>query len=231
MEDITSLCTGLNINIGTLNERTIESMVRAGRKAGDLKKPIVFDPVGAGASALRTETARRLLSEIPFCIVRGNVSEIKTLFAGTSTTQGVDVNELDRITEANLEQGILLAENFAKENHCIVCISGEIDIVSDSEKTYVIRNGSEWMPRITGSGCMLSAMTAAFAAANQDNMLEAVAACTCAMGVCGELAEKRMADMDGNASFRNYLIDAVCHLDGEQLKEYGNIVLWNGGKR
>lgn len=88
VEEITAICSGLNINIGTLNSRTIPSMLKAGKAAQALNHPVVLDPVGAGASALRTETARRLIREIRFTIVRGNMSEIKTLAAGSGNTRG-----------------------------------------------------------------------------------------------------------------------------------------------
>ena len=88
VEDITTICGGLNINIGTLNSRTIESMLKAGRKANALGHPVVLDPVGAGASALRTGTAYRLLDEVRFTVIRGNISEVKTLASGAGTTKG-----------------------------------------------------------------------------------------------------------------------------------------------
>ena len=100
---ITAVCGGLNINIGTLNKRTIASMFLAGRKANELGHPAVLDPVGAWASDLRTDTARRLLEEIRFAVVRGNISEMKTLAAGAGTTKGVDADVADRVTEENLD--------------------------------------------------------------------------------------------------------------------------------
>ena len=99
VEDITSICGGLNINIGTLNQRTIPSMIKAGKKANELGHPVVLDPVGAGASKLRTETAFRLIDEIQFSVIRGNISEIKTLASGFGTTKGVDADVADTVTE------------------------------------------------------------------------------------------------------------------------------------
>ena len=103
VEEITTICTGLNINIGTLNARTIESMLLAGKKANELSHPVVLDPVGAGASALRTQTAFKLLEQVKFTVVRGNISEIKTLAVGAGTTKGVDADVSDRVTEENLD--------------------------------------------------------------------------------------------------------------------------------
>ncbi|MEG1849938.1 MAG: hydroxyethylthiazole kinase, partial [Oscillospiraceae bacterium] len=92
VEEITSLCGGLNLNIGTLNRRTIESMLCAGKKANALSHPVILDPVGAGASTLRTQTAHRLLDALHFAVIRGNVSEIKALALGSETTKGVDAD-------------------------------------------------------------------------------------------------------------------------------------------
>ena len=115
VEDITSICGGLNINIGTLNQRSIEGMHRAGRKAAELGHTILLDPVGAGASALRTRTAVELMHEIPFTVIRGNISEIKTLALGSGTTKGVDADVADAVTEANLDAAVAFVKDFAEK--------------------------------------------------------------------------------------------------------------------
>ena len=113
VEDITSICGGLNINIGTLNQNTIPSMFAAGKKANELGHPVVLDPVGAGASALRTQTALKLLEEVKFTVVRGNISEIKTLAAGSGTTKGVDADVADAVTEDTLDASVAFAKSMA----------------------------------------------------------------------------------------------------------------------
>ena len=217
-EEITSICSALNINIGTLNSRTIPSMLAAGKKAKELGHVVVLDPVGAGASALRTETALSILKEVRPTIVRGNISEIKTLATGSGTTKGVDADMGDRVTEETLSGAVEFAKAFAEQTGAVAAITGAIDIVADRERAYCIYNGKPMMGTITGTGCQLSAMTAAFAAANSENLLEAAAAAVCAMGVCGEIAYERLSPEDGNSSYRNYIIDAVCHLTGEELE-------------
>ena len=131
VEDITSICGGLNINIGTLNQRSIEGMHRAGRKAAELGHTILLDPVGAGASTLRTRTAVELMHEIPFTAIRGNISEIKTLALGSGTTKGVDADVADAVTEANLDAAVAFVKDFAAKSRAIVAITGAIDLVSD----------------------------------------------------------------------------------------------------
>ena len=103
----------MNINIGTLNSRTIASMLIAGKRANELNHPVVLDPVGAGASKLRTETAMQLLEEVKFTVIRGNISEIKTLASGSGTTKGVDADVADKVTEENLDDMVAFAKAFA----------------------------------------------------------------------------------------------------------------------
>ena len=217
--EITSICGGLNINIGTLNQRTIPAMFAAGKRANELGHPVVLDPVGAGASTLRTETALGLLKEIRFTVIRGNISEIKTLALGSGTTKGVDADVADKVTEENLEVTVTFAKDFSRQTGAVIAITGAIDIVADGERAFCIRNGRPEMSAITGTGCQLSALTAAFVTANPDHPLEAAAAAVCAMGLCGEIAYQRMTELDGNSSYRNYIIDAMYRLTPVALEE------------
>ena len=217
VEDITTICGGLNINIGTLNSRTITSMLLAGKKANLLGHPVVLDPVGAGASQLRTDTANRLLREVKFTVIRGNISEVKTLASGAGTTKGVDADVADKVTEENLDSAVAFAKAFAARTGAVVAITGAIDIVADAHKAYCIRNGHPMMSSITGTGCQLSGMMTAFVTANPENRLEAAAAAVCAMGLAGEIGWSRMAAGDGNSTYRNRIIDAIYNMDGEML--------------
>lgn len=216
--DITTICDGLNINIGTLNKQSIEAMLIAGRKANELHHIVLLDPVGAGASKLRTDTAKKLLDEIHFDIVRGNISEIKTLAFGCMNTSGVDANEADIVTEENIDEMITFAKEFAKKASCIVAITGAIDLVADRNQCYVIRNGRPEMERITGTGCQLSGMMTAFVAANPDCKLKACAAAVCTMGLAGEIGYDNLKDGEGNSTYRNRIIDAVYNMDCNTLK-------------
>jgi hydroxyethylthiazole kinase len=217
VEDITSICGGLNINIGTLNQRSIAAMHTAGKKAAELGHVILLDPVGAGASALRTNTALELMRELPLTVIRGNISEIKTLALGSGTTKGVDADVADAVTEDNLESGIEFVKSFAAKSGAIAAVTGAIDLVSDGKQCYVIRNGRAEMGKITGTGCQLSGMMTAFVTANPENKLEAAAAAVCAMGLAGEIAWGHMQEGDGNSAYRNRIIDAICNMDGETL--------------
>lgn len=217
VSDITSICGGLNINIGTLNNKSIEAMFIAGKRANELGHAVLLDPVGAGASALRTNTALELIKKVKFDIIRGNISEIKTVAIGSGTTKGVDADIADAVTEDNLTEMCGFAKALAKKFNCIIAITGAIDLVADESHCYVIRNGKPQMSRITGTGCQLSGLMTAFLAANPQNKLEAAAAAVCVMGLAGEIALKNMQPCDGNSTYRNRIIDAVYNMDCDLL--------------
>lgn len=219
VEDITSICGGLNLNIGTLNKRTIEGMFTAGKKARELGHTILLDPVGAGASALRTQTALKIMEEIRPDVIRGNISEIKTLALGSGTTQGVDADVADAVTTENLSRTVAFAKEFAAKTGAIIAITGAIDLVADDKTCYVIRNGRPEMGKITGTGCQLSGMMTAFVTANPDDKLRAAAAAVCTMGLAGEIGFSRMQEGDGNSTYRNRIIDAIYNMDGDTLEQ------------
>lgn len=220
VEEITAVCGGLNLNIGTLNHRTVKSMLLAGKMANKLGHPVLLDPVGAGASRLRTQTAARLLDEIRFTAIRGNISEIKTLALGSATTKGVDADAADTVTEENIERVIDFAREFSKKTGAVIVITGTIDLVVDERQAYVIRNGHHMMSRVTGTGCMLSAMMAAYLTANQEEPLQAVAAAVCAMGLAGERAYDTMVKTHGGSgSYRMFLMDEISNMDEKILEE------------
>lgn len=220
--DITTICSGLNINIGTLNGRTRKSMLIAGKQANKLNHPVILDPVGVGASKFRTETVYQLLDEVKFSVIRGNISEIKALAFGSGTTKGVDADVADKVTEENLNEAVAFAKQFANRIDSVISITGEIDIVADKKVAYCIRNGNVMMSSVTGTGCQLSAMMTAFVAANLNQPLKAAAASVCAMGFAGEIAYQRLTSFDGNSTYRNYIIDAIYHLTPEALEKGAN---------
>ena len=222
VEEITARCAGLCLNLGTPSRRTIPSLMRAGVKAGERGRPVVLDPVGVGASTLRLRTAQELMARAPFTVLRGNVSELRALAGGQEHTRGVDAGGADAVTEAELERGVAFAKGTARRTGTVVAVTGAIDLVSDGEQCVVIRNGRPEMGLVTGTGCQLSALTAACLAASPERPLEAAAAAVCAMGVAGELAWARMSPQDGNATYRDRIIDAVGRMDGAALEKGAN---------
>ena len=217
--DITTICGGLVLNIGTLNKQTIAGMRAAGKRASELGHPIVLDPVGAGASALRTATASEILDTMDVAVIRGNISEIKAVAGASAATRGVDVNPDDVVTDENLAASAAFAKELAKKTGAIIAITGAIDIVANDERAFAIRNGNAIMGKITGAGCMLSCLVGAYSVANKENMLEGVVAAIAGEGLCGQIAAERMTEADGNGSFRTYLLDAMYNLDAATLAD------------
>ena len=217
VEEITAMSQGLVLNIGTLGNE-LAAMIAAGKKANELGHPVVLDPVAVGASELRTEACRRLEREVQLSVIRGNVSEIKAIATGSGSTKGVDADQLDAITEDTIEKVVDKVKHLSDQTGAVIAVSGAIDLVVDSQKAYIIRNGHPMMARITGTGCMLTSLIGAFCGANPNHILDAAAAAVCAMGVCGELAYQKTIQADGGTlSFRTYLIDSMSKLTIEQL--------------
>lgn len=217
--DIVGLSSGLTINLGTLNDKRFEAMILAATAAGRSNKPIVFDPVGAGGSYVRTSRAEQFLSLSKPAVIRGNLSEIKVLsevkvnhrkvFGGL--TRGVDSPLND------FKDSIQCSVALAKKTGSIVVVSGSVDVVTDGKSVRLVNNGDELLTSITGSGCMMSSVITAFVSADPENALDAATAAVCAIGICGQIAKERMSEKDGNASFRTYLIDAMYNLDAETI--------------
>ncbi len=216
--EIAAIAGALVINIGTLNARTVKSMEIAGLEAARRGIPVVLDPVGVGASRLRTETALSLLGKIPFAVIRGNASEIRVLATGTGSTRGVDASAEDSSSMAGIRKA---AETFARKTGAVVAITGATDVVTDGARTFAVENGHPLMGEITGSGCMLSAVIGAYAgsaasAAGDARLLEATAAALCGMGLAGERAARKAKRL-GTGSFRAALIDALSGLDSRAV--------------
>jgi hydroxyethylthiazole kinase len=223
VEEVTSISDALVINTGTLHEKTIESMLKAGKRANQLNKPIILDPVGIGVSKFRMETIKNLLNEIHFTVIRGNISEIKSIDRGTGLSKGVDVLASDEITVNNLEETIDFARLISKKTGAILVITGAYDIITNGNIAYVVQNGHPMMSKISGTGCMLTALIGAFCGASTDCYLEAYLEATvagvCTMGFCGELAYQRMVKDDGGtASLKVHLIDFISKITDESLK-------------
>ena len=211
--EVTALCDGLVLNMGTPNPRKIEAWLLAGAEANRLGHPVVLDPVGVGSSAMRRAAGRQLLEQVRFAVIRGNVSEIAALVRGTSAGRGVDAAGE---TAADVRQE---AKRLAHETGAVIVVTGETDLVTDGRTMYRVRNGHPMMKTFTGAGCQLSALLGAYVAANPEQPLRAALAAVCAMGLCGELAHARMDPLDGNAGYRSHVIDAIFHLTPDVLEK------------
>ena len=217
VEDAVRSVQALVCNMGAIDK--VDSMILAGKAANRLGVPVILDPVGAGGTQLRRDAVKRLLDEVHFAVIRGNASEIRYLAGQRSVGSGVDVSDVDEITERNLESAVSMAAELAERLDTVIAVSGKIDVISDGKESCVLNNGCATMARITGSGCMLTALIGAFCGGNR-NYFSAACSAVAAMGICGEIAEeKRIRNGTGNATFRTDLIDAVFNLTEKQLEE------------
>lgn len=219
--DITSIAKALVLNIGTLNERTIASMLVSGRKANELRIPVIFDPVGAGASALRNDTTKRILENVKVDIIRANLSEMSFIAGLKVATKGVDAAEEDADNDA-----VFVAKNVAKQYNCVTAITGKTDVVSDGERVAKLSNGVALLSKVTGTGCMTSALVGSFAGivsgSGAYDYFHAACAGITSMSVSGELAYQKSAQ-NGTGSFHISIIDYLSKMDEKILSENINI--------
>jgi hydroxyethylthiazole kinase len=207
VEQMASAAGALVLNIGTLSDHWIEAMLVAGAAANRAGVSIVLDPVGAGATEYRTETARRLLDQLEIAVVRGNAAEVATLAGRKAEIRGV---EAIGASDSALE----LARDAARELGCVAAVTGAVDHVSDGERSYAIGNGHELLGTVSGTGCMATAITGCFLAVRRESPLEAAAEALAAFGVAGEDAA---GEARGPGTFHAALYDALYNLDPETL--------------
>lgn len=213
VEDMVALSRALLLNIGTLDDYQIESMLKAGKKANELSIPVVLDPVGAGATPYRTETAMKILEEVKVSIVRGNYGEISILAGYEAKVAGVEsIGPAGDIESAVRE--------LASRYRCVVCATGKVDIVSDGKKIARISNGHQMLSAITGTGCMASTINAIFAAV-ADDVFDASVKAQAAFGIIGELAYEEAGENPG--TFHQKIYDVAYRLTDGIISERARI--------
>ncbi len=198
--EMASIANAVVLNIGTLDEAWVESMILAGKTANSKGIPVILDPVGSGATALRTQAVKKIMNQCNIAVLRGNASEIASLFSDDVKTRGVD--SAMSLTEAIISP----AKKMAKDKNCIIAISGEQDCITDGNRVFCVDNGHFLMTRVTGIGCGLSAVTAAFCAVAHDDLIRATAAAFAFYGLCAEQAAKTS---DKPGSFFTAFLDSL----------------------
>lgn len=216
VEEIVSISSALVINIGTLNQRTIASMIMAGKKANELNIPVVLDPVGAGASALRNKTTQEILSNVKIDVIRGNLSEISFIAGLKASTKGVDAAKIDEKNDA-----LDIAKLVANKYSCVIGITGKVDIISDGIRVAKVANGHEILSKVTGTGCMTSALVGSFCGVTNDYYTATVVGIA-SMGISGEIAFE-IAGVRGAGSFHISIIDALSNMNGIYFSERAKI--------
>jgi hydroxyethylthiazole kinase len=207
VHDIVKIANSLVLNIGTLSPTWVQGMMVALKAAHAKGIPIVIDPVGAGATHYRTETIHSILNHNAVTVVRGNASEVASLLVNQSLTKGVDslLNPIDCQNQAKI---------LASKNRCVVWMSGQTDVITDGQSVVLIHNGHPLMSKVTGMGCMATAITGAFLAVNQDVLLGCVHAAIL-MGIVGEVAAEKCK---GPGSFKVEFIDTLYSLSFNDIE-------------
>jgi hydroxyethylthiazole kinase len=212
VEEMVSFAGALVLNIGTLTPYWVDSMVKAGRRANELNIPIILDPVGSGATKLRTESAKRLIDEVSIKVVRGNASEVLSLAHEGSKTKGVDsIHPVDEAADAAL---IL-----SKELNTTLAITGKVDLITDGERIYRVSNGHKLMGYCTGTGCTATVIIGAFLAVDPDP----VTATTTALAYFGLVGEKAATKSLAPGSFQIAMLDALYTIDKKQMEQGAKI--------
>ena len=217
VSDMVSIASALVINIGTLNHTTVESMIIAGKKANELDIPVILDPVGVGATPYRKEIALKLINEVKFSIIKGNLAEIKILNGMKAVSKGVDSEE------TSSDDAKDVAKDLAKKLDAVIAVTGKSDYISDGKSIFKIENGIEMLKTITGSGCMTASLIGTFAGVTKDYLIAASAG-VMTMGIAGEIAYEKLNKCDsGSGSFRMKLIDSIFNLTAEDFLKRGRV--------
>lgn len=212
VEEMVSLAGALVLNIGTLSPDWVESMIKAGKRANERKIPVILDPVGSGATTLRTESSRRLIRELSIQVIRGNASEVLSLAREGSGTRGVDsLHGVDEAADA--------ARNLASALHTTLAITGPVDLITDGIRTCRVHNGHEMMSRITGTGCTATVVIGAFLAIDKD----ALAAAATGLAYFGLAGERAAETAKAPGSYQTALLDALFTIDPEALERGARI--------
>ncbi|TCK98492.1 hydroxyethylthiazole kinase [Natranaerovirga hydrolytica] len=222
VEDIVRQADSLVINIGTLQESNIDSMIIAGKKANELKIPVVLDPVGIGATAFRYHTVQKLLTEIKFSVIKGNMSEIKKLYGLKVKTKGVD-------SDTDQMNGGVIAKNLANQLGTVVAITGKEDCISDGQDLYTILNGETMLTSITGTGCMTTSIIGTFLGLSNESVYAAIAG-TMLMGIAGEKAHQLLRENEGSGSYKAKLMDCINLFNKDTYIKEGRLYVEKGSQ-
>ncbi|MDK2903552.1 MAG: hydroxyethylthiazole kinase [Clostridiales bacterium] len=214
VEEMAAASGALVLNIGTPTPDQIDAMVAAGKKANQLNIPVILDPVGLGATNLRNDTVKMILDNVHISVIKGNTGEISILAGRGGTVKGVEsIGRYDNIETS--------CHDIAKAYGCTVVVTGAADMIADSNRTLMVKNGDAMMGRVVGTGCMAASMLGCFAAVESDHVQSSAAAMAC-FGIAGQLAAKR-SDIKGPGTFKAALMDELYNLDTASIEQYLNI--------
>lgn len=211
VEEMVSMSGALVLNIGTLQNDWIDSMILAAKAANSKGIPVILDPVGSGATKLRTESAKRIVEEVDVSVIRGNASEIMSLTTSSAKTRGVDSSE--SVTDLTLKTASMLSA----EKKCVVAVSGVKDFITDGSRTFCIENGHKLMTKVTGMGCGLTSAIGAFCAVSNGDLIEATTSAFGFYGLCAEIAAS-ISEKPG--SFQTAFLDTLYSAGEKEIAKY-----------
>ncbi|MTD38036.1 hydroxyethylthiazole kinase [Erwinia sp. CPCC 100877] len=215
MEEVAALANVVVLNMGTLNDEQLRAMIIAGKKANELNKPVVVDPVGAGATSYRRQAVKQLLSEVKPTLIRGNAGEIAALAGVTWAAKGVDAGS----GTGDVQK---IAKQLALKTQTLIAVSGETDIITNGQRTYLVHNGTSYFTKMTGAGCLHGCICGAFLAVAEENLLESVVAASTMYALAGELVAEQLNGL-AVGSFRTYLLDQLSQINETIVRQRAKI--------
>ncbi|WP_378956843.1 hydroxyethylthiazole kinase [Pelosinus sp. sgz500959] len=213
VSQITTFSQALAVNLGNINDTRMKSIMLSGKAALEKDIPSIIDIVGVGCSTLRLDFAKNFILECHPSVIKGNMSELKALYGMESSAKGIDVGEKDSITNDTMLTSIAMLKSLSLQTDSVVAATGVIDIITNGTDTYLIENGCEMLSMVTGTGCMLNVLTAAFI--SNKNIIGGTILAVALMGICGELSTNRK----GTGTFRTKLLDSIFSLSDYNLKK------------
>ncbi len=214
---VTATAAALAVNLGNITDSRMAAMRVSGKVAGERKLPSVLDLVGVGCSRLRLDFAREFIAECRPAVIKGNMSEIKTLSKGESHAQGIDAGEQDSLTGDNMADTLRWLRELSLATGAVITVTGRVDVITDGRTVFLLENGCDMLARITGTGCMLNVLVASFISTGR--ILAGAVLATAFLGICGELS----LPVKGTGMFRANLLDTIYSLTDE---EFSKAIRW-----
>ncbi|WP_065078835.1 hydroxyethylthiazole kinase [Clostridium ragsdalei] len=201
VSEITSTSNALGVNLGNITDVRMKSMLISGKTAFKERIPQVIDLVGVGCSKLRLNYAKKFISQCHPDVIKGNLSEIRAICGIESNAKGIDAGECDRITDANFDENIEIVKKLSLRTNSVIAATGAVDVITNGNETYLIKNGCEMLSMVTGTGCMVTALIASYISSL--DIFGGTILAVSLMGICGKLSQH----VTGIGSFRTDLID------------------------
>lgn len=223
VEEIVAISSALVVNIGTLNQQKLQSMLKASIKANQLGIPVVLDPVGVAATSFREQAVREILNKVKVSVIKGNLAEIKAIYGLQGKSRGVDSIEVVGTDTQDALEAINIAKELALKLDTCIAVTGAVDLITDGKTLYKVANGHPLMADVTGTGCMCCSLIGSYLGSGADSLTAALAGIV-SMGIAGEVAFERLdKNTDGTGTLKVHMLDAISRLQEQTLLQRGKI--------